>query len=333
VGEQKMVEVRISIIDYDAEHYDEREVKNIEECFMYKETSTVTWINIDGLHQIDVIEKIGKHFNLHPLLLEDVINTDRRPKVEEYDDHLFLIMKMLYMNENTSYVESEQVSLVIGSNFVISFQEREGDVFDPIRDRLRKNKGRIRKSGSDYLAYSLLDTVIDHYFTVLEIMSEKMEAIEQTLLSYPTRETLDLIHRLKKDMVLLRKSVWPLREVMGSLERCESSLINKSSIIYLRDAYDHVIQVIDTIESLRDTVTGMLDIYLSNMSNKTNEVMKILTIFAAIFIPLTFIVGVYGMNFVNMPELQWRYGYFIVWGLIIVITIGLVVFFKTRKWF
>jgi magnesium transporter len=334
VGEQKMDRVRITVIDYDEEHYEEKEIKSIEECFPFRDSPTVTWINIDGLHEADIIGRIGNHFYLHPLTLEDIVNTDQRPKIEDNDNYIFFIMKMLYnCIENKTEIEAEQISLVLGSNFVISFQEREGDVFDPVRDRIRKSKGRIRKAGADYLAYTLLDTVVDNYFSVLEAVNERVEEVEQSLVSNPTRETLKLIHGLKKDMVLLRKSVWPLREVISSFERYDSNIINKSTRVYLRDVYDHTIQIIDNIESSRDIITGMLDIYLSNMSNKTNEVMKVLTIFAAIFIPLTFIVGVYGMNFINMPELQWRYGYPVIWIVMISVTSCLIVFFKRRRWF
>ncbi len=334
IGEQKMEKVRITVIDYNEEHFEEKEIKSIEECFPFRDSPSVTWINIDGLHEADTIGKIGKHFNLHPLTLEDIINTDQRPKIEDNDDYIFFVMKMLYnCVGNSAEIETEQISLAFGSNFVISFQEREGDVFNPVRDRIRKGKGRIRKAGADYLAYTLLDTVVDNYFSVLEAVSERVEVVEQILVSNPTRETVQLIHGLKKDMIILRKSVWPLREVISSFERYESTIINKSTRVYLRDVYDHTIQIIDNIESSRDIITGMLDIYLSNMSNKTNEVMKVLTIFAAIFIPLTFIVGVYGMNFINIPELQWRYGYLGIWCVMILVTSCLIVFFRKRRWF
>jgi magnesium transporter len=313
IGEQTMERARITILDYDEARFQEKETKTIEECFPFKDRPTVTWVNIDGLHQVDIIEKLGKHFGLHPLLLEDIVNTDQRPKMEDYGDYIFFVLKMPYhWDEDDAEIEAEQVSLILGSNFVISFQEREGDVFGPVRDRIRKNKGRIRKAGADYLTYALLDAIIDNYFIILESIGENIEDTEQRLAANPTPETLQLIHALKKEMIFLRKSIWPLREVVSGLERCESPLIHESTSIYLRDVYDHTIQVIDTVESFRDMVSGMLDIYLSSISNKMNEVMKVLTIFASIFIPLTFVAGVYGMNFANMPELQWRYGYFVI---------------------
>lgn len=333
IGEQKVERARITILDYDEARFEEKEAKTIEECFPFKDRPTVTWINIDGLHEVDIIEKLGKHFGLHPLLLEDIVNTDQRPKMEDYGDYIFLVLKMLYhRDEDDAEIEAEQVSLILGPNFVISLQEREGDVFGPVRDRIRKSKGRIRKAGPDYLAYALLDAVVDNYFAVLERVGEKIEDAEQELTANPTPKILQFIRKLKRGMIFLRKSVWPLREVASGLEQCESPLIHESTSMYLRDVYDHTIQVIDTVESYRDTISGMLDIYLSSISNKMNEVMKVLTIFASIFIPLTFIAGIYGMNFANMPELQWRYGYFVVWGVMALVALLLLAFFKKRRW-
>jgi len=333
IGERKVEKAKISLIDYDETQFQERQVKTIEECFPFKDTPTVTWINIDGIHEVDIIEKLGTHFGLHPLLLEDILNTEQRPKMEDYGDYIFVVLKMLYRGEGRNEIEAEQVSLILGSNFVISFQEREGDVFDPVRDRIRKNKGRIRKAGADYLTYALLDAIIDNYFIILESIGENIEDTEQRLAANPTPETLQLIHALKKEMIFLRKSIWPLREVVSGLERCESSLIDESTGAYLRDVYDHTIQVIDTVESFRDMVSGMLDIYLSSISNKMNEVMKVLTIFAAIFIPLTFVAGIYGMNFGFMPELGWRWGYFGILLVMAIIAAVMIVYFKRKRWF
>jgi magnesium transporter len=333
IGEQRVDRAKITIFDYDEVHFEEKEAKAIEECFLFKDRPTVTWINIDGLHQVDIIEKLGNHFGLHPLMLEDVVNTEQRPKMEDYGDYIFLVLKMLYHREgDVAEIEAEQVSLILGSNFVISLQEHEGDVFGSVRDRIRNNKGRIRKAGPDYLAYSLLDAVVDSYFALLEVVGEKIVDAEQELAAKPTPGILQLIHKFKRGMIFLRKSVWPLREVTSSLQRCESLLIHESTSIYLRDVYDHTIQVIDTVENYGDLISGMLDIYISSISNKMNEVMKVLTIFASIFIPLTFIAGVYGMNFTNMPELQWRYGYFVLLGVMALVALLLVAFFKKRKW-
>lgn len=331
VGERKVEKVRISVIDYDATQLAEREMETIEECFPFKDKPTVTWINIDGLHQVDIIEKLGSCYNLHPLLLEDILNTEQRPKMEDFGDYLFFVLKMLDYGKN-GVIEAEQVSLVLGPNYVISFQEHEGDVFNTVRERIRKNKGRIRKSGADYLAYALMDSIVDNYFLILENIGERIEATEQQLAENPTMETLHAIRELKKEMIFLRKSVWPLREVINNLERGESPLIHESLNAYLRDVYDHTIQIIDTVESLRDMISGLLDVYLSSISNKMNEVMKVLTIFASIFIPLTFVAGIYGMNFQFMPELEWTWGYF---GALCVmaLTAGvLLVYFKRKKW-
>ncbi|MFC1890509.1 magnesium/cobalt transporter CorA [Thermodesulfobacteriota bacterium] len=332
IGEEKTEKVKITIIDYDRDQLNEQEVENIEDCFPYKDTETTTWININGIHEVDVIEKIGGHFGIHPLFLEDVVNSSQRPMIEDFEDFIFLVLKMLTYDEELNHIKAEQVSMLLGKNYVISFQEREGDVFNIIRERLRKGKGRIRKSGADYLAYALADAIIDHYFLILENLGETIEGIEEELINNPIPKTLETIHQLKREMIFMRKSVWPLREVINGLERSESSLIHESTYIYLRDVYDHTIQVIDTIETFRDMISGMLDIYLTSISNKMNTVMKVLTIIATIFIPLTFVAGIYGMNFKYMPELEWRWGYFAVLFVMLVIGIGMGIFFKNKKW-
>jgi len=309
-GDKKVEKAKITIIDYDATQFQEKEVETIEECFPFRDTPTITWINIDGLHEVGIIEKIGQHFSIHPLILEDILHTGQRPKMEDFEDYIFLVVKMFYYDEKDDEIKMEQVSLLLGSNFVISFQEREGDIFNPIRERIRNHKGRIRMMKADYLGYALLDTIVDNYFIILEKIGEDIENMEEELVTRPTPETLQTIHNLKRELIVLRKSIWPLREVINSLERGESPLINEATGVYLRDVYDHTIQVIDTIETFRDMVSGMLDIYLSSISNKMNEVMKVLTIIATIFIPLTFVAGLYGMNFEFMPELKWHWGYF-----------------------
>lgn len=332
VGERKVEKTRITIIDYDETKFEEREVKKVEECFSFKEKPSVTWINVDGIHDVEVIEKIGKHFGLHPLLLEDILNTGQRPKMEDFEEYIFVVLKMLHHEAGMDEMDAEQISLVIGSNYVISFQERVGDAFDPIRERIRKGKGRIRNTGADYLAYSLIDTIVDNYFVILEKFGEKIEGLEEEVIANPVDETLKDIHHLKGEIIFLRKSVWPLREVISTLERSESELINEKTAVYLRDVYDHTVQIIETIESLRDTVSGIRDTYLSSISNRMNEVMKVLTIFASIFIPLTFIAGVYGMNFDYMPELGWRGGYFAVWFVIIAVGASMVLYFRKKRW-
>jgi magnesium transporter len=332
IGEQKAEKVSITVIDYDEGRLQEEEIETVEECFPFKDKPTVTWINVDGIHQVEILELLGECFGLHPLVLEDILNTDQRPKLEDFGDYIFVVLKTFSYNDQSDEVEPEQISLILGPSLVMSFQEREGDVFNPIRERIRTGKGRIRRMGADYLAYALLDLVVDNYFIVLEQVGEKVEFLEEELVTNPTPETLQTIHNLKREMIFLRKSVWPLREVVGALERGESSLIKESTGIYLRDVYDHTIQVIDTIETFRDMISGMLDIYLSSVSNRMNEVMKVLTIIATIFIPLTLIAGIYGMNFKVMPELGWRWGYPIVWLVMLVIGALMLVYFRRKKW-
>lgn len=333
IGDKGAEHVGISVIDYDEVHVQEKKLTAVEESFPFKESPTVTWLNIDGIHQPEIIESIGKHFGVHSLIIEDIVHTGQRPKMEDLEDRLFVVLEMLYYNEAMNEVESEQISIILGPRFVISFQERKGDVFNPLRERIKNGKGRIRKKGPDYLAYCLMDAIIDHYFIVLEKLGEKIEGLQEALIANPTPETLQAIQGLKREMVFLRKSVWPLREVISVLERGESALISDSTGIYLRDVYDHTIQVIDTVETFRDLLSGMLDIYLSSISNRMNEVMKVLTIIATVFIPLTFIAGIYGMNFKYMPELEWRWGYFGVWLFMAGIVSGMVIYFKKKRWF
>jgi magnesium transporter len=288
---------------------------------------------VEGVHQVEAVEKLGNCFGLHPLVLEDILNTDQRPKMEIYGDYVYIVLKMLYGSGPRRLVETEQVSLILGSNFVISFQEGiEGDVFDPVRERIRSGKGFIRKMGADYLAYSLIDTIVDNYFVILEGLGERVELLEEELLVHSTTTTIQEIHKFKNEMILVRRMVWPLREVISGLGRRESPLIKETTEIYLRDVYDHTVQVMDTIEVYREMLSGMLDIYLSSVSNRLNSVMKVLTIIATIFMPLTFIAGIYGMNFKYMPELEWRWGYPAVWLIVAVIGISMLIYFKKKKW-
>jgi magnesium transporter len=332
IGKKRVEESRITIIDYDQTNFQEKEVKSVEECFPFKDSPTVTWINIDGIHQIEIIEKIGNHFNLHPLILEDIMNTEQRPKLDDFEDYVFLVMKIPYFEENNNTIKIEQISLVLGANFIISFQEMEGDVFNPVRERIKNGRVRIRSSGTDYLIYALIDAIVDNYFTILEKIGERIEEIEEELVTEPGTKTLHKIHGLKREILFFRKSVWPLRELVSTLERGELTLIKEPTRVFLRDVYDHTIQVIDTMETFRDMLSGMLDLYLSSIGNKTNEVMRVLTIIATIFIPLTFIAGLYGMNFEYMPELKWRWSYPSVLFLIGVIGIFMLFYFRRKKW-
>jgi magnesium transporter len=332
IGEKKTEGIRMTLIKYDESSFLEQEVKKVRECLPYLEKPGVSWINIDGIHQVEVIEEIGQFFTLHPLLLEDILNTGQRPKLEDYGPYLFLVLRMLSHDQGEGLILSEQVSMILGPTYVISFQEREGDLFESIRDRLRKAKGRIRKMGADYLAYSLLDAIVDGYFPILEKIEERIESQEEELLVKPTQATVKEIHRLKRQMTLLRKSVWPLREVINSLNKGDSPLIQESTHWYLKDVYDHTIQIIETIEESRELLAEMLDLYLSSLSNRMNEIMKVLTIFASIFIPLTFIAGVYGMNFKYFPELEWRWGYPFIWLVMLMVSFFMLLYFKRKKW-
>jgi len=332
IGERKAQAVRVTLIDYDEAKAVEKQVDRVEECFPFKDKPTVTWINVDGLSDTKLIQSLSENFAVHPLVQEDILNTDQRPKVEDFEDFLYIVLKMLRWNDEANEIDIEQVSLILGPNFVISFQERPGDVFEAIRDRIRTSKGRIRKVGADYLAYSLIDAIVDGYFTILEKMGERIEALEEHVVTNPRPATLKDIHKQKRDALFLRKSVWPLREVVSGLQRAESPLVKKETGIYLRDVYDHTIQVIDTMETFRDMLAGMLDTYLSSLSNRMNEVMKVLTIIATIFIPLTFIAGVYGMNFEFMPELHKRWAYPAVLAVMLAVAVLMILYFRRKRW-
>ena len=332
VGERRTAATRITLIDYDAGQMTERQVESIAETYPFRDTATGTWINIDGLHDMAPIQAIGEHFGIHPLTLEDIVNTAQRPKLEIFDDYLYIVLKMLSFDPAAGTVKVEQVSIVLGRNVLFSFQEKPGDVFEMVRDRLRRGKARIRQTGCDYLAYALIDAVVDHYYLVLEQIAEEAEQIEQALLNAPDKNMMHRLHHLKRELILLRKQIWPLREVLASMIRGESALIRDTTVMFLRDVYDHAVQVIDTVESLRDALSGLLDLYLSTLSQRMNEVMKVLTIIATLFIPLTFLAGIYGMNFKYMPELEWPWGYAAFWALIVILAGAMVFFFRKRRW-
>ena len=325
--------VRITVFDYDESNFEEHELAAIEQCYDFRDKSTVTWINIDGIHDTDLIQKIDKHFGIHSLVLEDIVQIGQRPKFDDFGDYLFIMMKMIYCPQGSRDVSAEQVSLLVGQNYVISFQEKPGDVFEEIRNRIRSGKGRIRKMGADYLAYCPLDAVVDNYFLVLEKFDQRITEIEDQIDTQNPPEISKDIHGVKRNLIFLKEQVWPLRDVVSVMLRSESTLIQKTTGVYLRNLYDHTIQVVDTIESFREMISGVHDVYLSMISNRMNEVMKVLTIFAAIFIPLTFIAGVYGMNFRVMPELEWQWGYFGVLGFMAAVALGLILYFKKKGWF
>ncbi len=324
---------KITVIDYDGEGVREKSAASVQECAVFGEQKTTTWINVDGLEGVELLQKLCEAFSIHPLVTEDILDTTQRPKTEDYGDYIYTVIRMLHMGEKIGEIESEQISIILGKNFVISFQEHEGDVFNAIRERIRSGKGRIRKAGADYLAYSLIDAVVDNYFNILESFGEGIETMEEELIINPTPRTLRSLHGLKRNMIVLRKSVWPMREVVSMLERMgEGKLIRKNTQIYLRDVYDHTIQVIDNVETYREMLSGMMDIYLSSISNRLNEVMKVLTIIGTIFIPLTFITGLYGMNFRYMPELESELGYPAVLVLMAVASIIMLAYFRKKKW-
>ncbi|HNS13873.1 MAG TPA: magnesium/cobalt transporter CorA [Syntrophorhabdaceae bacterium] len=333
IGKEKPVEPTITVLLYNEGECREIEVKDLEQHLPVKDTPGVAWINVEGISHAETIEKIGQHFDLHPLLLEDIMNSDQRPKMEDYDDYLFVVLKKVYFDESGVIVHAEQISMVLGQRFVITFNENNGSIFDPVRMLLKNDKGRIRKMGADYLMYSLIDVVVDNYFTVLETLGERIEDLEARLIAKPGAGTLKVMQALKNNMIFLRKIVWPLREVVGNMERGQSPLIHDYTHVYLRDVYDHSVHIMDTIETFRDMLSAMLDIYLSSISNRMNEVMKVLTIIATIFIPLTFIVGLYGMNFEYMPELRLRWGYPAVLLVMLAVGISMIFYFKRKKWF
>jgi magnesium transporter len=331
-GAKKVEKVRVSVFDFDDETCVElQEVGEVSAIFPMRDKPTVTWVNIDGLHDTRLIEEIGSHYGFHPLVLEDIVHVGQRPKLEEYDDYLYLVFYQLEWDEEEMVTE-EQVSLIVGKNYVFSFQERPGDDFETIRERLRVGKGKARQRGSDYLAYQLIDSTVDNYFTILDRVGHITEQVEIELLENPTHETMHRMQQIKRELLVVRRAIWPLRDVLAGLLRTESPLISESTAVYLRDVHDHAVQVVEAVESLRDVVGGMIELYLAQVGLKTNEVMKVLTMMASIFIPLTFIVGVYGMNFDYMPELRERWGYPIVWASMLAIAGGILFWFRRRGW-
>ncbi|MFH1386236.1 MAG: magnesium/cobalt transporter CorA [bacterium] len=332
IGEKKSEEIKLSLIHYNKTNLKEIELKSVKECAQFINKPGVLWINLDGLHRTETIEQLGQLFKLHPLVLEDIVNTEQRPKLEEYDDYLYIVLKMIYSAPQNSTVVTEQLSLILGKNYVLTFQEKPGDIFDLLRERIRANKGRIRKAGADYLAYSLIDAIIDSYFGIMEKGGEELENLEDEVVSSPSTKTLNRIHHLKRDMIFLRKAIWPLREVIGRLQNIGKPFIQPPTIVYLRDIYDHSIQLMDTVETFRDMLSGMLDIYLSSINNRLNEIMKVLTIIATIFMPLTFITGLYGMNFKFMPELYQAWGYPAVLTVMVFVVAVMLAYFRRKKW-
>lgn len=347
VGTVYTDKTRIRRTDFEASGADSRELAKWEDFFPFQPARKNSWIEICGIHDVNVIEKIGQQFSIHPLVLEDILNTTQRPKFEESEAYLFLVMRVPFLQPvsgahgaqppevkpaHNFEISFEQVSLLVGKDWILSFAESDRQLFAPLRERILTGKGKLRAQGPDFLAYALLDVIVDQFFVVLEELGEAIEFLDEELVLQPGPPLLRQIHSFKRQMIYLHKAVWPVREIIGTFERCSSSLRSPETGPYLRDAYDHIIQVIDTVETYRDLISGMLDIYLSSISYRLNEVMKVLTIISTLFIPLTFIAGVYGMNFENMPELKWEYGYFGLWGVMGIITIGMLRYFRSKKW-
>lgn len=331
-GRKKTEQLDVSIMEFGPDRLEESQSHDISSCFPCRDTGEISWVTITGLHDTEKIDTLCRHFGIHPLVSEDILNTNQRPKVEIFDDYIFITLKILDFEKDTRHIGIDQVSLILGSGYVLMFQEQQESLFDPLRKRIRESKGRIRRMGSDYLLFAILDIIVDHYFVNLEQVSDHIENIEKLLVAEPEPKTLNEIYRLKREVLFLRKSVWPLREAVSRLEKSESPLVTDGIVPYLRDLYDHTIQVIDSVETNRDLLSGMLDLYLTSVSSRMNQVMKILTIIATIFIPLTFIVGIYGMNFENMPELQWHYAYYAVLGFMFAVAIGMLIWFRKNRW-
>jgi len=328
----KVERIRLRFFDYEEERWEENEKATMEECFVLKDLPTVSWINLDGLHDVQLVEKMGTYFGLHPLVLEDITTPGQRAKFEEYDRYLYVVLPMLSWDAQREVVVEEQLSLVLGSNYVLTFQERYGDVFAGVRERVRTDGSRARQRGPDYLAYALMDAVVDHYYQVLETVGDATEQLEERVLLDPAEETMRELHTLKREIMVVRRAIWPLREMLGTVQRSENELLTERTRLFMRDVYDNAVQVIDAVESLRDVISGLVDLYLSTVSFRTNEVMKVLTIMASIFIPLTFMAGIYGMNFQNMPELSWQWGYFVLLGAMLMVGLGMVLYFRRKGW-
>jgi len=332
-GDRNADEIILEVFSYNETFLEEKNKAKISDLQKYIDNQkTIEWINITGLHDTALIEQIGSMYNLHPLLLEDIVNPNQRPKVDEYENCLFIVTKVIFWDDNLQEIDSEQISFVIHKQGLISFQEKERSIFDYVRNRIRNYKGKVRKMGSDYLLYALLDNIVDNYFLVLEKIGDSMEFLEEELFTNPNEKTLKTIHQLKREMILLKKAVWPTRDLISNLYRTENELITNSTHLYIKDLYDHVIQINESTDIYRDMLTSNQEMYLSTLSNKMNLVMKVLTIISTVFIPLTFIVGVYGMNFKYMPELDWKYGYPLICLLMLIISVFMLFYFRRKKW-
>jgi magnesium transporter len=328
-----MSQVDISVLNYSENEFSESSPKSIEEVIsIVNSHQGVSWVNIDGLHDVPSIEQICNFIGVHKLSMEDVLSVGQRPKLEEYNDYLQAVIKILSLDPDDGNVDYEQLTFILKGNILISFQEKTGDIFNSVRNRIREGKGMIRKRGAGYLLYALIDLIVDHYFIIIENLSEKLEDLETEILDNADKNSLNKLHALRRETLLLRRTIYPLREMVGKFEKLEEPLINNDIKVFIRDLYDHTVKVIENIDILRDMSSGLIDLYMNTASNKMNEIMKVLTIMSAIFIPITFIAGLYGMNFVNMPELQYQNGYYIILGIMMVVLIGMLIFLKRKKW-
>ncbi len=332
-GQQKMAQVEITVLNYSEETFEEIKAKSVGETISLTKTfKGTTWINIDGLHDEKSIEEICTFLDIHKLGMEDILNVNQRPKIEEYPGYLQAFIKMLTINQEDETIDYEQISFILKGNILVTFQEKAGNIFNNVRTRIKEAKGLVRKRGADYLLYALLDLIVDHYFIIIDNFSDKLDELETDLLNKPGKENLNRLHLLRREILLLRRTIYPIREMIGRFEKLDESFITGNIRDYTRDLFDHTIIVIENIEVLRDRTSGLLDLYMNTVSIKMNEIMKVLTIMSTIFIPLTFIAGVYGMNFSNMPELQYKYGYFFILGFMMVVFIGMLIFLKRKKW-
>jgi len=332
-GEKKVNEILLRIIDFDANNLKEETIKSISDSVKYQEKDTVTWLNIDGLHSTEIMETIASEFNFDHLILADVMNTQARSTLKEYDNCIFVSVKMLQQDLDSKIIIAENLSLIITESFLISFQEKKGDVFEPVRERIRKQKKRIRNGGTDYLLFALLDIVIDNYIYIISLLGEKIELLEESLLLDPTGEIIEDINTYKRELNFLRKNIKPTKEMILSLSKLDSNLIHENTEVHFKELQDNINQASDSSDSYRDILSDQLNIYHTTISSKLNDIMKFLTVFSVIFIPLTFIAGIYGTNFDNVPELHFKYSYFIMWGVIITIAIGMLIYFRKKKWF
>jgi len=333
LGEKKVEKITITLTEYDENNTETYEIKSAEEIDPFTDTPQVTWVSVCGLHETDFLKQVGEKFKIHPLVLEDILNTDTRPKIEVTDDYLFIVMKLLTFNAEQKILETEQVSFILGRTFLFSFSERTDDIFNPIKDRIKGQLGKIRKRGSDYLLYALMDIVVDHYFLALEKIEERIEILDDEVINNTDKSHIESIYNLRNLLLIIRRAIWPFREIISQMIKDDSDLLDDSIEPYLRDLYDHTIHITESIEQQREITNSLMEIYLSMMSNKMNEVMKVLTVIATIFIPLTFIVGIYGMNFPNMPEMRWPWAYFALWGVMITVVLFMVFYFRRKNWF